>query len=519
MKLLELGKNPISEQEPAGTDVRFDPDFEALSQEIEKFSSPTASGGIDWQHIAELSKRILGQQSKDLLVACYLCIALLHTEQLRGLAQGIHILRDMLEDFWDTMFPAKKRMKGRVNALTWWKEKVETSISTLESETWPKEEREDLLGDLNAINDFLGDNMEDAPLLHSLIDRIDSLVAEAQAQPVGPSPIEEKAPPAEKQEAITPPDQRPTGISRPLEPSQDMGPKELLEKAMGLLEKASSIFMDQDIFHPMVYRLNRIVAWSTVDSLPPSDSSKTMLPPPEGQIITALNNLYRSGSWKDLLESAESHINEFLFWLDLSRYSAEALEQLGRPEIGDLIADDAWFYTKRLPGLEKLCFSDGMAFADEETREWLRKQGETEAGGTQAWASSLVDSTEQIVENKLAEAEEKIKKNKLAEALVALRDHMGRAVSVRERFLWQMGMCRLLVWAKKSPIALPYIDEILALLDEYKVEKWEPVLAAKALEVVLSGLRAQGKEGDDDLKEKTIKRLSFVDPIKAMEYT
>ena len=39
MELSELGRNPISEQEPAGKDVRYEPDFEALSQEVEKLSS------------------------------------------------------------------------------------------------------------------------------------------------------------------------------------------------------------------------------------------------------------------------------------------------------------------------------------------------------------------------------------------------------------------------------------------------------------------------------------------------
>ena len=111
MEASSLGVTPISEQDPAGSDIRFEPDFEALSTEVEKLSSPTAVGTVDWQRIADLSAKILETSSKDLLVACYLCIALLQTRGLGGLATGVHVLRDLLEHFWDTLFPAKKRMK------------------------------------------------------------------------------------------------------------------------------------------------------------------------------------------------------------------------------------------------------------------------------------------------------------------------------------------------------------------------------------------------------------------------
>lgn len=507
MELSELGRNPISEQEPAGKDVRYEPDFEALSQEVEKLSSPTARGAVDWQHIAELSRKILGAESKNLLVACYLCVAMTEVERLRGLALGIHILRDILENFWETMFPAKKRMKGRANALTWWKERTEASLATVGPETWTKEDRENLLSDLNAVNDFLGDNIEDAPRLNSLINSIGSLIAEEQEEPTTPPTREQD--PAPAQERATP---APTG-----EATHDMGPKELLENGLDFLRKASSLLMEQNLFDSVVYRLNRIVAWTTVDSLPPSEGGKTLLPPPDGQIITALNNLYQSGNWRDLLETAESRIREFLFWLDLSRYTVEALEHLGHPEVAEIIARDTWYYTVRLPGLEKLCFSDGTLFADEETREWLSKLGRDEAGSGQAKATSEQDSTEQMVSRKLAEAEKKMKQNKLSEALTGLRYHMERSVSTRERFLWQIGLCRLLLRAKKVPLVKPYIEETLALLDEYKIEKWEPNLAVEALAVALSGLRAQGGEKDDSLMETITKRLSFLDPVKALK--
>ncbi|MCX5856102.1 MAG: type VI secretion system ImpA family N-terminal domain-containing protein [Deltaproteobacteria bacterium] len=55
----DLGKSPISEGSPTGQDVRNDPDFEALSREIEKMSSSTLSGTMDWNRVLQLSDDIL----------------------------------------------------------------------------------------------------------------------------------------------------------------------------------------------------------------------------------------------------------------------------------------------------------------------------------------------------------------------------------------------------------------------------------------------------------------------------
>ena len=44
MDLLSLGKEPISADQPTGSDVRYEPEFEELQAEIDKMSNPAASG-------------------------------------------------------------------------------------------------------------------------------------------------------------------------------------------------------------------------------------------------------------------------------------------------------------------------------------------------------------------------------------------------------------------------------------------------------------------------------------------
>ncbi|MFC1853613.1 type VI secretion system ImpA family N-terminal domain-containing protein, partial [candidate division CSSED10-310 bacterium] len=163
MELKDLGKTPISADKPAGENVQYDPLFESLSEEIQKLASPTASSAIDWNNVIRLSKEILETKSKDLLACLYLSVGLLKIEKLSGFEQSIVILKDLLETYWENMFPPKKRMKKRINAVNWWKEKIEESVPSLQAETWPSERRAEFLDNLNTVDQFLGDKSEDAP--------------------------------------------------------------------------------------------------------------------------------------------------------------------------------------------------------------------------------------------------------------------------------------------------------------------------------------------------------------------
>ncbi|PKN31426.1 MAG: type VI secretion system-associated protein TagF, partial [Deltaproteobacteria bacterium HGW-Deltaproteobacteria-20] len=146
-------------------------------------SSPSAASAIDWQKILDLCADILNGRSKDLLVASYLSIALLKTRGLQGLATGVHIWRDMLTTYWETLFPVKSRMKGRRNAVEWWVEKTSAAVRGFAPEQWKKEEIEALYTDLDAIDTFLRNNMEEAPAVGPLMSIVGSVLTTAEEKP------------------------------------------------------------------------------------------------------------------------------------------------------------------------------------------------------------------------------------------------------------------------------------------------------------------------------------------------
>ena len=92
-----LGIDPVSGDSPCGENVRYEPVFEELEAELAKQES-LSSETVDWNRVADLSASILKDSSKDLLVAAYLCHALLIKEGYSGLAVGLKILGDLVEN-------------------------------------------------------------------------------------------------------------------------------------------------------------------------------------------------------------------------------------------------------------------------------------------------------------------------------------------------------------------------------------------------------------------------------------
>jgi type VI secretion system protein VasJ len=124
MDLVSLGKEPIGAEQPAGSDVRYDESFDNLQLEIDKLTIPSATGSVDWEKVISLSSEILAHKSKDLLVAGYLAVALIHTHKDEGFAIGLKMYQDMLEHFWDDLYPPKKRMRGRAGAILWCRSQI-----------------------------------------------------------------------------------------------------------------------------------------------------------------------------------------------------------------------------------------------------------------------------------------------------------------------------------------------------------------------------------------------------------
>lgn len=527
MELVNLGKTPISSPNaagPAGTDIREDEQYEILVAEIEKLNSISPAGAVDWNKVRAVAAGILAEKSKDLTVAGYLSAALLKTEGLKGLATGIRIIRDLLENFWDNMYPAVSRMRARRNAVEWWVEAVEKNLAGLPGETWPAGERDSLLENLNAADTFLSGNMDNAPMLLSLRNTIERLLTaeEAAEQTAGaqPATVADKAPERAVTEApagkTSVPGSVPAAAAPAAAPSapalsgavpskapENMDLEQTMDFGAGILAGAARIIEVRTPNNPLVYKLNRLAAWLPVTELPPAEAGRTVLPAPDDQEVQALKRLYASQSWADLLELAESMIGRYLFWLDLNRFSYEALIKLGHAVSANVVVMETRMYADRLPGIENLSFNDGSLFADDNTRSWLNsaadKGGSSKAG--------LADE--------IARARDFFSGEPLNVSLKKISGEMSRLPSGRERLVLKTGLCRVLTELNQPRLARSFAEDILLSMERHRIESWEPELAVEAFAAAACALRKANES--DERVNSLLNRIAVLDPLKALD--
>ncbi len=106
---------PIPGDEPAGSSVPF-----AVKEELEESRKeedpddyapddpmrPENPKRADWPGIIQLAQETLCSTSKDLLVAARLTEALTHVHGFAGLRDGLRLMRGMVEECWERMYPS-----------------------------------------------------------------------------------------------------------------------------------------------------------------------------------------------------------------------------------------------------------------------------------------------------------------------------------------------------------------------------------------------------------------------------
>ncbi|MFH1139981.1 MAG: type VI secretion system protein TssA [Pseudomonadota bacterium] len=533
MDILELGKKPISGASPVGDDVRYEPEFERLQQEIDKLSIASASGaGIDWKSVASLSAGILAEKSKNLQVATYLAAALLEIEGVKGLSQGATVLSDLVATYWDDLYPPKKRMRGRINALNWWVERVQGFLEKYPSDR-PADQAvvETTRAALESLDHDLAEKTEDAPVLTRMIGYLDRLPLEARreppAAPVPPAtPVAPSPPPAPpKPEPPAPPQPQPTLPSPPVAaPSGPTGPptslgeaEKSLEGALGTMLTASDYLMDQDLSLPLPYRINRLAAWLAVDQLPLAEGLATRIPAPDPAIRSGIENMIASRNYEAAAAAAEARIRDFIFWLDLNRWTHEALERLGGKYTAAqaAAADETALLIRKLPGLEKLTFSDGTPFADKETKSWLKRIALTSGGESGPDVSAGAGVGAPAAEG-YARALDLHKEKKTVEALRVLETGLATAGSGKEGVLWRIFLVRFLLQIGQNRLTRPHLDELLGRIETFDLENWEPDVCLSALLAVYEGMAAEEDDQAKAAAEKTLDRIAKICPSAAL---
>ena len=102
--------NEVSPDAPSGEDLEYDPAFGELERAAQGKAEQALGDSVvaaeppNWREVRKLATELLGR-SKDLRVGVYLTRALASIEGFPGLADGLSLLRGLLERYWDSVHP------------------------------------------------------------------------------------------------------------------------------------------------------------------------------------------------------------------------------------------------------------------------------------------------------------------------------------------------------------------------------------------------------------------------------
>ena len=118
--------------------------------------------------------------------------------------------------------------------------------------------------------------------------------------------------------------------------------------------------------------MSRQVCWGDLDGL-----GEAPAPAPAAGLREQCDALFQQQKWPELLELCEATVESksAAGWLDMQRYSAAAMNQIGAPygpvrrrlieAIGQLVGRHSW--------LAEATLADGRPAADDITRNWIKK--------------------------------------------------------------------------------------------------------------------------------------------------
>jgi type VI secretion system protein VasJ len=527
---------PISSEAPGGVEPRETPQYEVVFAEVERLTSPSADRQPDWLKVENQSIELLKTVSKDFMVASWLSAAWVEKSGVEGLSAGLGLFSGLLNTYWDTGFPPVKRLRGRRNAVIWWTDRVTAWLNATTPAPLAIEAHSLLVERSQEIDRRLAEVDSEAPSLNELVNLIKRLdVIEPVAQPVTQDAGTNASAPAQAQQTAASSSSMASAANpgAVISSATVTGPQlgslskvanlddwvSALASVFGYLGDASQKLAELDPYNALAIGLNRFGARGALLSLPQAQGQATLIAPPPIAEMQSFETVCDAGNPQGVASFCEGRLSTYPFWLDLDRQSALAYGAMGpaAATMRSAVIDEVLAFVKRLPGVERLTFSDGTPFADEATKAWITTcQAERLGGG----------ATDKFSEAK-KQANESVGSGDSDAAVAALQDFLSNTRSGRDQFRARIALAELALGLKKDLDLQPLIDPLLDECERLNLMYWEPELALLAWNLKLRAARAAAKRLEDtqDLEkiaasqsavQLALKKISMLDFGEAM---
>ncbi|WP_294845020.1 type VI secretion system protein TssA [uncultured Gilliamella sp.] len=503
---------PISLEKPTGEDLTYHDTFQEIKEEIAKLS------GIDYQMVAIESENILKQNSKDIRVATYYCLARLNLDGVDGYTDGVELLAGLLDKFGTIIYPSRHNI--RKNAIEWL---ANARFIELLANLRPLPEANltRIIFALNLIETtcqslFVSETSEqsiEAPDLSALVSFFsNNLKHEAKNSQVEVATASE-------------PQVIPASESTPKIVDVKIGSqRELLDQA----RKMAVFLREKPEGYLAAARFLRILRWDTVLELPPTDHrGRTRLPAPRAELKQNISRLIIQQQWLDLFERVEAAFMEGAnhFWLDLQRATVLSFQKMGGQyqAWADIFLTDIGLMLERLNGIERLSYENGMPFADDETLSWIASNARIhhlDEGDSIAPISISGENNWSEIET---QALELAHSESLEQAFQWLQN-MPSIRTAKQRYLVQYTQARVAEQFGKHDVALNLLTGLNGQQQGISFLEWEPELLFDVKRCLLRLLKQKNKSKDNTKIELLEKidllqhELMQLDPARALSF-
>lgn len=576
---------PISGDNPAGTYLRYDPLYDQIKEarreddDLPQGDWQTARKVADWTLVIRLASDALTKRTKDVQIAAWLTEALLRRDGIAGLREGLAVLHELLQQFWDQLYPPIEDgdVEMRAGPLEWVGRRFDVAVrlaplnqdkhsfldyrasrtvpskEDAEQDSAKKQDREravaegrltseefeqaflatpkiwykQLVADLDACLEVLrvldrtceerfGADAPSFLTLQQTLQEIRPLAGQLLIRKLELDP--------DPVEVVAGADGGANGPATDATPAAGTGSVSLSsgprsrEEAAAWISAAAQKLRQEQPSDPSPYLMLRGFRWGELRASGDGIDPK-LLAAPTTEVRTRLRGFLLDGKYPELLETGEQVMAQPYGrgWLDLQRYILTACDALGSEyhAVGVSVRSALRALLADIPTLPTLTLMDDSPTANAETLAWLRDSNLLPEG-TADTAADVTARPSFGGRDVYEIAQDRARAGDARGAMELLMREAVQERSARARFLRRAQAANVMVNAGMEAVALPILRELLEQVEAHRLEDWE---AGDTVAGPLSLLyRCLARLDSDEVDRQSLyTRICRLDPVQALQ--
>ncbi len=469
---------PLSEEKPEGEDVSSEREYEELSDEMMKLGGLSQSS-MDWEKIERISRRILQQKSRDIVVFRYFIQALSRQNNISDIACALHLCAVFLEKWSPVAYPKIDTKKGQrlhqintsqaIKGLS--QQAIRLSEEFPQSPKWHMVLKEiDLLWeatDKASTEVDIHDLGQLKKVVRDLCEHLSEETDEVEEQPQADTTQDTESSSETATERL---------VQAP--PSIRFDDERSIKRS---LISVADFISQVDPLNISNFSLRRFATWFDVTSLPPAKgNNKTEVPPPPVDMVLKYTENLEAPTI-ELWQQLEASLGNLPFWFFGQYISYQYAIKLEYPQIAQIIKDETIQFFNRLEGLKDLCYHDNSPLVDDKVLTWIKESTpasqeikdipeekiplehprEIETVGLQ-WQSAWDKSFKLAKDGRIKQA-------------LSLVDKVGKEIKQpRDIFYMRMAIADIHTECGLYNLAISEYEKLLALAEKQNLSQWEP---------------------------------------------